>query len=191
MRRFPFYVYEFARTSGYAVPVSVIQALRETAPNLAGLEVSDTPWDNFSPYLIEGLDIFVGPEALIGQGISAGAAGAVSALATAFPELVAEAVREPGGEAARRVGALRSDVERFPRHAALKRVLVERGVQISEDVRRPLRPLTGEERPRSTLSCLPGSKPRQPSSRTRSSPSRLCFRPPLRPTGPIARRTVR
>ena len=142
----PFYVYEFARTSGYAVPVSVIQALRETAPNLAGLKVSDAPWDNFSPYLIEGLDVFVGPEALIGQGISAGAAGAVSALATAFPELVAEAVREPGGEAARRVGALRSDVERFPRHAALKRVLVERGVQISEDVRRPLRPLTDEER---------------------------------------------
>src|SRR5262249_61496975 len=60
----PFYVYEFARTSGYAVPPHVIEALREAAPNLAGLKVSDAPWDRFSPYLIEGLDVFVGPEAL-------------------------------------------------------------------------------------------------------------------------------
>jgi dihydrodipicolinate synthase/N-acetylneuraminate lyase len=142
----PFYVYEFARTSGYPVPVSVIRSLREQAPNLAGLKVSDTPWESFSPYLIEGLDVFVGPEGLIGQGIPAGAVGAVSALATAFPELVAEAVRDPAGEAAQRVGALRAEVERFPRHAALKRVLVERGVAVSEDVRRPLRALTADER---------------------------------------------
>ena len=142
----PFYVYEFERTSGYAVPVLVIEALRESAPNLAGLKVSDTPWDRFSPYLLEGLDVFVGPEALIGQGVSAGAVGAVSALATAFPELVAEAVREPDGGAASRVGALRAEVERFPRHAALKRVLVERGVAIGEDVRPPLRGLTSQER---------------------------------------------
>jgi dihydrodipicolinate synthase/N-acetylneuraminate lyase len=142
----PFYVYEFERTSGYAVPVHVIEALRESAPNLAGLKVSDSPWDRFSPYLLEGLDVFVGPEALIGQGVSAGAVGAVSALATAFPELVAEAVREPDGGAASRVGALRAEVERFPRHAALKRVLVERGVAIGEDVRPPLRGLTSQER---------------------------------------------
>jgi dihydrodipicolinate synthase/N-acetylneuraminate lyase len=142
----PFYVYEFERTSGYAVPPRVIEALREAAPNLAGLKVSDSPWDRFSPYLLEGLDVFVGPEALIGRGIPAGAVGAVSALATAFPEIVAEAVREPDGEAAKRVGALRAEVERFPRHAALKRVLIERGVPMSETVRPPLRGLTDEER---------------------------------------------
>jgi dihydrodipicolinate synthase/N-acetylneuraminate lyase len=142
----PFYVYEFERTSGYAVPPDVVRALREAAPNLAGLKVSDAPWEKFAPYLIEGLDVFVGPEALIGQGVSAGAVGAVSALATAFPEIVAEAVRDPGGDAATRVGALRAEVERFPRHAALKRVLAARGVAISEDVRPPLRALTDGER---------------------------------------------
>jgi dihydrodipicolinate synthase/N-acetylneuraminate lyase len=94
----PFYVYEFARTSGYAVPPHVVEALRERAPNLAGLKVSDAPWDRFQPYLIEGLDIFVGPEALITQGMEAGAVGAVSALGTAFPELVAACVREPTAE---------------------------------------------------------------------------------------------
>src|SRR5204863_181175 len=71
----PFYVYEFAARSGYAVPVSVLAQLRDAAPNFRGLKVSDTPWERFAPYLLEGLDIFVGPEALIPQGLAAGAAG--------------------------------------------------------------------------------------------------------------------
>jgi dihydrodipicolinate synthase/N-acetylneuraminate lyase len=70
----------------------------------------------------------------------------VSALATAFPEHVAESVRQPGGETAARIGELRSSIDRFPRHAALKRVLALRGVPVREDVRRPLRQLTREER---------------------------------------------
>src|SRR5215217_3029898 len=36
----PFYVYEFERASGYAVPLPVLAELRERAPNLAGLKVS-------------------------------------------------------------------------------------------------------------------------------------------------------
>jgi dihydrodipicolinate synthase/N-acetylneuraminate lyase len=124
------------------VPRVVIERLREVAPNLAGLKVSDHPWDQFEPYLIEGLDVFVGPESLIPQGIQAGATGAVSALASAFPELVVAAVR---GESVD-VGGLRELIERFPRHAALKHVLVRRGVQIREDVRAPLRALTPGER---------------------------------------------
>ena len=142
----PFYVYEFAKTSGYAVPPDVVRALRERAPNVAGLKVSDAPWDRFEPYLIEGLDIFVGPEALITQGIGAGAIGAVSALATAFPEHVAACVREPTDERAAYLAALRADIERFPRHATLKYVLGRRGVAIGEDVRPPLRGLTADER---------------------------------------------
>jgi dihydrodipicolinate synthase/N-acetylneuraminate lyase len=124
----------------------VVERLRDRAPNLAGLKVSDSPWERFSPYLIEGLDVFVGPEALIGRGMGAGAAGAVSALATAFPELVVSAVREPTGTAAQRLGELRAAVEHYPRHAALKRVLGLRGVSVREDVRAPLRGLTPDER---------------------------------------------
>jgi dihydrodipicolinate synthase/N-acetylneuraminate lyase len=142
----PFYVYEFARTSGYAVPPHVVRALRERASNLAGLKVSDTPWESFEPYLIEELDVFVGPESLITQGIGAGAVGAVSALASAFPERVAACVREPTPERAAGLAALRADVERFPRHAALKHVLGSRGVAIGGDVRSPLRGLTPDER---------------------------------------------
>jgi dihydrodipicolinate synthase/N-acetylneuraminate lyase len=142
----PFYVYEFARASGYAVPLEVLGRLREQAPNLAGLKVSDSPWDAFAPYLLEGLDVFVGPEALISQGMRANAVGAVSALASAFPERVAAAVRDPDGDDAKGMGDLRAAIERFPRHAALKHVVARKGVAIREDVRAPLRPLRDDER---------------------------------------------
>ena len=142
----PFYVYEFERASGYAVPLPVLHELRERAPNLAGLKVSDAPFERFSPYLLEGLDVFVGPEALIHDGLSAGAAGAVSGLAAAFPERVAAVVREPTDAGAVALGELRAAVELCPRHAALKFILGERGVPVREDVRRPLRQLSDGER---------------------------------------------
>jgi dihydrodipicolinate synthase/N-acetylneuraminate lyase len=138
----PFYVYEFAARSGYAVSVSVIERLREAVPNLAGMKVSDTPWERFQPYLLEGLDVFVGPEGLIPQGLAAGATGAVSALASAFPELVVAAVRDPSSAD---LGPMRDAVQRFPFQSALKTVLARRGVALRPDVRRPLRTLTDEE----------------------------------------------
>jgi dihydrodipicolinate synthase/N-acetylneuraminate lyase len=142
----PFYVYEFARVSGYAVPITVLEQLREVAPNLAGMKVSDSPFELVEPYLLEGLDIFIGAESLIGAGMRRGAKGSVSALATSFPELVADAVREPSAERSARLGELRDGLEAFPRHAALKRILALRGVPVREDVRAPLRGLTGPER---------------------------------------------
>jgi dihydrodipicolinate synthase/N-acetylneuraminate lyase len=142
----PFYVYEFELASGYAVPLPVLHELRERASNLAGLKVSDAPFDRFSPYLLEGLDVFVGPEALIFDGLTAGAAGAVSGLAAAFPREVAEVVRAPTADGAIRLGELRAAVERFPRHAALKFLLSQSGLPLQEDVRAPLRRLTGSER---------------------------------------------
>ena len=142
----PFYVYEFAAASGYAVPPAVVVELRERVPNLVGLKVSDAPWDAFSPYLIEGLDVFVGPEALIGRGMGAGAVGAVSALASAFPERVAAAVADPTGREAAGMADLRAAIEAYPRHAALKRIVGRKGVPMREDVRPPLRPLSDDER---------------------------------------------
>jgi len=142
----PFYLYEFERVSGYAIPLEVVERVREQAPNLAGLKVSDSPFDRVRPYLVEGLDVFVGAEALVDDALGAGAAGAVSGLAAAFPEEVAEVVRSPSSEGAARLGERRAAIERFPRFAALKAVLGWRGVPVREDVRRPLRTLTQTER---------------------------------------------
>jgi len=141
----PFYLYEFAARAGYAVPLGVVERLRDAAPNLAGLKVSDAPWERFQPYLVEGLDVFVGPEALIVRGLAAGAVGAVSGLAAVFPAEVAELVRGPTGERQTDVEALRRTLERFPFHAAAKSVLRRRGVPIAPDVRAPLRRLTATE----------------------------------------------
>lgn len=142
----PFYVYEFESTAGYAIAPAVLERLREHAPNVAGLKVSDTPYERFRRYLLPGLDVFVGPEALLFEGLAGGAVGAVSALAAAFPSEVAAVVREPTREGAERLGELRAFVERFPRQAALKHLLGLRGVPVREDVRAPLRPLTADER---------------------------------------------
>lgn len=142
----PFYVYEFESTSGYAVAPAVLERLREEASNLVGLKVSDTPFERFSRYLLPNLDIFVGPEALIHEGLAAGAVGAVSALASAFPRDVQAVVRNPTPAGAVRLAELRAFVERFPRQAALKRLLGRQGIAVREDVRAPLRGLTTEER---------------------------------------------
>jgi dihydrodipicolinate synthase/N-acetylneuraminate lyase len=142
----PFFVYEFAARSGYAVKPAVISELRSRLPNLIGLKVSDAPWERFEPYLIDGLKVFVGPEALIHRGLAAGAVGAVSGLAAAFPEEVIEVVRRPTEAGARRLGEIRDRVQRFPFHAALKHLLVRRGVPIEEHSRRPLRALTANEK---------------------------------------------
>jgi dihydrodipicolinate synthase/N-acetylneuraminate lyase len=142
----PFYLYEFEARSGYAVPLPVIDSLREEVGNMRGLKVSDRAWETFQRYLIDGLDIFVGPETLIARGLAAGAGGAVSAVATAYPEEVVHAVRTRDEQATARVNDLRDALERFPFHSALKRVLAHRGVPVQEDVRAPLRRLRDDER---------------------------------------------
>ena len=130
----PFYVYEFKARSGYAVPVEVIERLRSEASNLAGLKVSDRPLEAVQPYLIEGLDVFVGAEELLPE---SGAAGTVSGLASVFPERVV---------ALDQVAELRATLDRYPFQAAAKYVLGRRGVPVREDVRAPLRTLTVEEK---------------------------------------------
>jgi dihydrodipicolinate synthase/N-acetylneuraminate lyase len=141
----PFYLYEFAARSGYAVPVEMVERLRERVSNLRGLKVSDKPWEKVEPYLIDGLDIFVGAESLVAQGLAHGAAGAVSGLAAVYPEVVAALVREPMPEHTAEAERLRAELERFPFHAAAKVVAARRGVPIRPDVRAPLRVLTDAE----------------------------------------------
>lgn len=142
----PFYLYEFEARSGYAIPLPAIERLRERAPNLAGMKVSDSPWERLEPFLLEGLDVFVGAEALLERALAAGAAGAVSGLAGSFPDAVVPLVREPTPEAGQRAAALRAELQRFPFHAASKVALGFRGVPVGPEVRAPLRGLTDAER---------------------------------------------
>jgi dihydrodipicolinate synthase/N-acetylneuraminate lyase len=144
----PFWVYEFEARSGYAVPLAVIEQLRERAPNFFGMKVSDSPWEKVAPYLVDGLDVFIGAEALLDRGLGAGAAGAVSGLASCFPDAVVPIywVDDRTEGAQEKATALRASLQRLPFHAAAKTVLALRGVPIEPEVRAPLRGLTAEER---------------------------------------------
>jgi dihydrodipicolinate synthase/N-acetylneuraminate lyase len=137
----PFYVYEYADRTGYSVPVDVVRALRERAENLVGMKVSDAPFDHVEPYLSLGLDVFIGAEPVIPEGLAAGAAGSVSGVAAAFPEAVAALVSEPTPDRAHLVGALRAALSAQPFQASVKAALGLRGVPVAGDVRAPLRAL--------------------------------------------------
>jgi dihydrodipicolinate synthase/N-acetylneuraminate lyase len=141
----PFYAYEFAARSGYAIPLGVIGRLRERSPNFVGMKVSDSPWETVAPYLLDGLDVFIGAEALLEQGLAAGAAGAVSGLASCFPDAVVPLVRDRTAEAQDHATSLRASLQRLPFHAAAKTALGLRGVPITPEVRPPLRGLTDGE----------------------------------------------
>jgi dihydrodipicolinate synthase/N-acetylneuraminate lyase len=144
----PFYLYEYQARAGYAVPLAVIERLRDAAPNFVGMKVSDSPWEAFAKYLLPGLDVFVGPEALIARGLAAGAKGAVSGLAAAFPDLIAAHVANPNDTDSTQIARLRASIQSFPFLAAMKALLARRGVAIRGDVRAPLRGLTRDERAR-------------------------------------------
>jgi dihydrodipicolinate synthase/N-acetylneuraminate lyase len=136
----PFYIYEFAARTGYEVPVAVVEELRGRAANLAGMKVSDTPFERAAPYLQTGLDVFIGAEAAIRPGLEHGAVGAVSGVAAAFPEAVAALVRDPTAARAQLAESLRSILSERPFQASVKAALGFRGVPVRPDVRAPLRP---------------------------------------------------
>ena len=156
----PFYIYEFADRSGYPVPPAVVSEVGERAPNLVGMKVSDKPFANVEPYLKLGLDVFVGAESVLREGLANGAVGAVSGAAGAFPELVAALVREPTAEHEALVGTVREVMSRNSFQSSAKAVLGFRGVPVGPDVRAPMLPVRGEaaQRLRSELEQLLGAE---------------------------------
>jgi dihydrodipicolinate synthase/N-acetylneuraminate lyase len=143
----PFFIYCFAARSGYPVSLPVIERVREAAGNLAGLKVSESPWANVEPYLGLGLPVLVGQEPFIPRAIVAGAVGAVSGLAAAFPEAVRAVLDAPDAAGEARLEALRRAMEASggPFIAAVKHVIGTRGVPVSPDLRAPMRSLTPDE----------------------------------------------
>ena len=127
----PFYLYAFAARSGYPLPVAVVERVRARVENIAGLKVSEAPFDRVEPYLGLGLPVYVGAEKLIPQALAAGA---------------------------ERLEGLRGAVERFPFQGALKAALRARGVPIELDVRAPLPVLSPEQA--AEMASLAGAPPR-------------------------------
>jgi dihydrodipicolinate synthase/N-acetylneuraminate lyase len=98
------------------------------------------------PYLIDGLDVFIGAEGLIAQALEFGAAGSVSGLASALPEVTINAVTARTPEASDLAARIRTSLEVAPFHAAMKCILQLRGVAIDDAVRAPLRAVDESQR---------------------------------------------
>lgn len=141
----PFYIYAFAARSGYPVPLEVVARVRDLAGNLAGLKVSESPFEKVEPFLDLGLPVYVGSEPLIPAAMARGALGAVSGLAAAFPDVVRAALDQPDAVAEARLQKLRGAMEQHPFIASVKHVLARRGVPINPDMRAPMRSLSEAE----------------------------------------------
>jgi len=142
----PFYCYAFTARSGYPLPVEVIRRIGESVDNLAGLKVSESPFERVAPYLDLGLPVLIGSEPLIAAGVAGGALGTVSGMAAAFPDVVRSALDAADEPAMVRLRSLRGAMEAGGQFiAAAKHALGRRGVPVRPDMRAPLRPLTAVE----------------------------------------------
>jgi len=141
----PFYCYAFTARSGYPLPVDVIRRIEAAVDNLAGLKVSESPFERVEPYLDLGLPVLIGNEPLIPAGLARGAIGSVSGMAAAFPDVVRAALDHPE-DAAERLSAVRVAMEASGQFiAAAKHVIGRRGVPVDRGMRAPLRRLTDAE----------------------------------------------
>ena len=142
----PFYCYAFTARSGYPLPVEVVRRIGECVDNLAGLKVSESPFERVEPYLELGLPVLIGNEPLIPAGLARGAIGTVSGMAAAFPDVVREALDDPSAETSTRVTALRTALEASGQFvAAAKHALGLRGLPVGPGMRAPLRRLRDPE----------------------------------------------
>jgi 4-hydroxy-tetrahydrodipicolinate synthase len=142
----PFYCYAFTARSGYPLPIDVIRRIADAAPNLAGLKVSESPFERVAPYLELGLPVLIGNEPLIADGLAGGAIGSVSGMSAAFPDVVREALDAGDDAAMARLRGVRAAMEASGQFiAAAKHVLGMRGVPVTAGMRAPLRSLSAEE----------------------------------------------
>jgi len=142
----PFYCYAFTARSGYPLPVEVIRRIGASVDNLAGLKVSESPFERVEPYLGLGLPVLIGNEPLIPAGIAGGAIGTVSGMAAGFPDVVRAALDAADDDAGARLSALRGALEASGQFiAAVKHVLGMRGIPVGPGMRAPLRGLTDAE----------------------------------------------
>lgn len=142
----PFFCYAFAPRSGYPLPVDVVRRIAASVDNLAGLKVSEAPFERVAPYLELGLPVLIGSEPLITAGLAGGALGTVSGMAAAFPDVVRAGLDAGDDDAATRLAELRHTMEASGQFiAAAKHVIGARGVPVGPGMRAPLRPLTPGE----------------------------------------------
>ena len=153
----PFFVYNFPDGNGVNVPPSTIARLSSEFSNVVGIKDTTTDLMHTIEVLkLTGyrMTVFSGSEDMMLPTLTVGGKGTVSGLANAFPEAVAElyrAFKEKDCEKAmklnRKVIAFREikSIGATP-ISFLKEALKIRGLPVKSHVRKPLLPLTEDER---------------------------------------------
>jgi 4-hydroxy-tetrahydrodipicolinate synthase len=145
-------LYNIPQVTGVPITPGIIDGLLEShSGQLFGVKDSSGNWDN-SKLLIDrykGLKIFTGSDKLIASALSGGAAGAITALSSAFPRVaraVYDAHHEGGDVAAAqtRLTALRNLVDPANTPPALKAALAWTSDLPETQVRLPLTSLSND-----------------------------------------------
>jgi hypothetical protein len=89
----------------------VIAAVRERTDNLVGIKVSDSPFAAIEPYLGTGLDVFIGAEPCIREGLERGAVGASPAWPRRSPRRSRRSPASPPSD--NDIAALRAELEQW------------------------------------------------------------------------------
>lgn len=146
----PTLLYNYPELTGVNITPTVVEGLLDY-PHLIGLKDSSGNWEALLSFLLRfpRLQIFVGVETLLADALASGAAGCVSGLANAFPEMMVRidiAVRR--GEDTtllnERLVALMKVIDSMPFIPAIKRICTWRGLP-EMAVRPPLRDLSTQQ----------------------------------------------
>lgn len=146
----PVLLYNYPELAGVDITPTVVEGLLDY-PHLIGLKDSSGNWETTLSFLLRfpRLQIFVGAESLLADALASGAAGCVSGLANAFPELMVEidAASRRGEDTTllnERLMAVMKVVDAMPFIPAIKRICAWRGLP-EMAVRPPLRELSAQQ----------------------------------------------
>lgn len=146
----PTLLYNYPDLAGVSITPAVVEGLLDY-PHLWGLKDSSGEWGTLLAFLLRlpRLQVFVGAESLLADGLAGGAAGCISGLANALPELLIAldlAVRRKENATAlnERLAGVLEVVDSMPFIPAIKRICEWRGLP-KMWVRPPLCELTVQQ----------------------------------------------
>lgn len=146
----PALLYNYPELAGVDITPTVVEGLLDY-PHLVGLKDSSGNWETTLSFLLRfpRLQIFVGAESLLADALASGAAGCVSGLANAFPELMVgiDTASRRGEDTTplnERLMAVMKAVDAVPFVPAIKQMCAWRGLP-EMAVRPPLRDLSAQQ----------------------------------------------
>lgn len=147
-------LYHYPTVTGVPISFELIRRLRDKFPNqLIGIKDSSGDREHLLALHREfpELRVFVGNDQLLADNLVAGGAGAITALANVFPEMLrsvydAHHRGQSTDKAQAKLTQAKVHISDLPTVSAVKALLVARGLLPNDYVRPPLQPLPSEDK---------------------------------------------